>query len=235
MQLPFFYSDALSTGERQLILNEENSRHIVQVLRMQAGELLRLTDGLGKVCTARIMDPHKKKCSVEITATSITDPKWKRVSIAISPLKNNSRFEWFLEKATEIGVTEIIPILCTRTEKQHFRYDRMRGILISAMLQSQQAWLPALHEPRKFTDYINSQKDKEGRKLIAHCISGNKSLLKAQSDLGDVSILIGPEGDFTPDEIEIALQNDFTAVSLGNTRLRTETAGLAAAILLSIG
>ena len=144
--------------------------------------------------------------------------------------------EWFLEKATEIGVSEIIPLICERTEKQNFRFDRMKGICISAMLQSQQCWLPVLHEPGKYIEfikYINERPDV--KKFIAYCDDqAVKQNLSTFQPLNHSTILIGPEGDFTKPEIELALQNDFTPVSLGETRLRSETAGIVAATLLCL-
>ena len=233
MALPFFYTEEITTGSGQLVLNEENSKHIVQVLRMQMGNQLKLTDGKGNIFTAVIIDDHKKKCTVTIQSKQFQQQTANKVTIAISLIKNASRFEWFLEKATEIGVSEIIPLLCERTEKQHFRFDRMKGILISAMLQSQQCWLPVLHEPVKFINVISDQNER--KKLIAHCedevskVSITNQLLK---DTTHKLILIGPEGDFTNDEIKMAVQHNFLPVALGNTRLRTETAGVVAATLL---
>jgi len=150
-------------------------------------------------------------------------------------LKNTSRFEWFLEKATEIGVSEIIPLICERTEKQKFRHDRVKGICVSAILQSQQTWLPVLHEPIKYVEDINSTKEKrELQKFIAHCDDQTgKRNLSTLKPLSHSTILIGPEGDFTKDEIQFALENEFIPVSLGETRLRTETAGVVASVLLS--
>ncbi len=234
MALPFFYIDEKQNSSGHVVLNEETSRHVVQVLRMQNAEQLNLTDGQGNLFTAEIIDDHKKKCAVRILSTEHTKPSEKKVAIAISLIKNTSRFEWFLEKATEIGVHEIIPLICERTEKQHFRFDRMKGILVSAMLQSQQCWLPALHEPLKFENVVMRQFE-DVKKYIAHCLpEGNKESLHHQSSKSSNQlILIGPEGDFTKGEIESALQNNFIPVSLGETRLRTETAGLVATILLN--
>jgi len=233
MALPFFYSDAIQKEQSTVVLNEETSRHIVQVLRMNNGEQINLTDGLGSLFTAEITDNNKRKCTVKIVSTSFQSYPFTNITIAISLLKNAHRFEWFLEKATEIGVSEIIPLICERTEKQHFRQDRMKGILISAMLQSQQNWLPALHEPVKFSAYIKQQIT--GRKFIAHCEDENKQKLNSSplEEKEPALILIGPEGDFTKSEIEDALQHKFVAVSLGRTRLRTETAGVVAATLLT--
>lgn len=231
--LPFFYTTAITPGATQVSLDEDTSKHIVQVLRMQNGERLQLTDGKGNLYTTSITDAHKKHCTVSIEHSEIQQRVTGNVSIAISPVKNNSRFEWFLEKATEIGVSAIIPLLCHRTEKQHFRLDRMKTILISAMLQSQQAWLPILHEPVKYRSFIAGAT--QAKKYIAHCIDNDTKVLLTGQPISQPAghlICIGPEGDFTPEEIDMALANDFIPVSLGETRLRTETAGMVAAALL---
>jgi 16S rRNA (uracil1498-N3)-methyltransferase len=243
MALPFFYIGDLDASSTIITLNEETSKHVVQVLRMKEGEELNLTDGKGNLLTAEITNAHKRNCAVRVKATSNKPQNEKKVSIAISLVKNASRFEWFLEKATEIGVTEIIPLLCERTERQHFRYDRMNGILVSAMLQSQQTWLPLLHEPTKLDDYIRQMGVLDGvNKFIAHCIETDRQSLSniLTGVEGQINsspnriILIGPEGDFNLNEIELALQHQFIPVTLGETRLRTETAGVAAAVLLCI-
>lgn len=232
MQLPFFYKELIEPEDGMVVLDEDNSRHAVSVLRMQAGEALHLTDGRGQLLTATIADPHKKKCRLSITGTAHVPALHQKTGIGISLVKNPVRFEWFLEKAAEIGISEIFPLLCTRTEKQHFRQDRMKNVLVSALLQSRQSWLPVLHEPVKFDAVIQQQRFQQ--KFIAHCLEDDKALLigglvnTASSQL----VLIGPEGDFTPAEISLALQQDFVAVSLGQTRLRTETAGMVAAVLL---
>ena len=233
VSLPFFYIENIEQGSTDLLLDEDNSRHAVSVLRMQAGEPLHLTDGKGHLLNGSITDPHKKKCRVRITGSSYATAPARSIGIGISLVKNPVRFEWFLEKATEIGVTDIFPLLCQRTEKQHFRQARMKNVLVSALLQSQQTWLPLLHEPVKFDNMIAGQ-DKFGQKLIAHCLEQDKKKLeKTIVDTGSSQlILIGPEGDFTTAEIERALQNGYTPVALGNTRLRTETAGIVAAVIL---
>lgn len=230
MDLPLFFIDHPASD--MVTLNEETSRHIVQVLRMEPLEKLQLTDGAGNLLTAEILDDHKKKCTVKIIERKAIPEKEQKVSVAISLLKNSNRFEWFLEKAMEIGVTEIIPILCDRTEKQHFRFDRMKQILISAMMQSKQTWLPVLHQPIVAGKVITSSA--YASKLIAHCEDEPKAFITDYRKASPVQILIGPEGDFSKDEISLALQNDFRAVALGNTRLRTETAGVVAATLLCI-
>jgi len=232
MALPFFYISEYFPPQKEIVLDEDTSRHVVQVLRMKEGEKLNLTDGKGSLITAEVMDAHKKHCSVRVIDSQFTTQDSRKVIIAISLLKNTSRFEWFLEKATEIGVSEIVPLICERTEKQKFRYDRMKGICISAMLQSQQTWLPELHEPKQFNHLAIEQFDDQ-QKFIAHCEeSDQKNSLSTFQSFNHSTILIGPEGDFTKQEIELALQNNFIPVSLGETRLRTETAGIVAATLL---
>jgi 16S rRNA (uracil1498-N3)-methyltransferase len=252
MALPFFYIDAFDATASLITLNEETSKHIVQVLRMQESELLNLTDGKGNLITAAISNAHKKNCVVKVQDKRHKVLGTRKTSIAISLVKNASRFEWFLEKATEIGVTEIIPLICERTERQHFRYERMKGILVSAMLQSQQVLLPLLREPVKFDDVLRLTPSSDGvstsskshqtsasdgaLKLIAHCEDAAKQQLSNLqiNQFSNSTILIGPEGDFSPAEIELALQHNFQPVSLGETRLRTETAGMVAAVMMCV-
>lgn len=235
MALPFFYKTGIDLAATTVVLGEDTSKHIVQVLRMQNGEQLQLTDGKGNIFTCEITDNNRKKCTVAIKQTTNHKPPATNITIAISLLKNTNRFEWFLEKATEIGVTEIIPLICTRTEKQNFKIERLQTILISAMLQSQQCWLPKMGEPVKFKDFITT--GNAAQKFIAHCEDENTKqpiTNKLINELTSKLILIGPEGDFTTAEIELALQNNFIPVSLGETRLRTETAGIVAATLLRL-
>ncbi|MGZ3949932.1 MAG: RsmE family RNA methyltransferase [Flavisolibacter sp.] len=231
MTLPFFFVEDLNTNP--LVLNEETSKHMISVLRMQKGEQVLLTDGKGNKATAAIIDDNRKRCTVQIVSLERIKEKERRVAVGISLTRNASRFEWFLEKATEIGVSEIIPLYCERTAKEKFRHDRMQNILISAMLQSQQCWLPVLRELTTFKKAIELSYDK---RYIAHCEESNRQSLSIQQTIrsGSQLILIGPEGDFTHEEIELALQNNFTPVSLGHTRLRTETAGIVACTLLSL-
>jgi len=232
MSLPLFFKDDIHLNQSSFTLSEETSKHVIQILRMKSGEQLRLTDGKGKIITAEIIYEHKKATEVKVISTSNIEHPTTNISIAISLIKNNNRFEWFLEKATEIGVSAIIPILCERTEKQSFRSDRMKNILVSAMLQSQQAWLPVLQEP---TIYIALLKNASSEnKYIAHCEEQQKRNLKEERVSGSTIILIGPEGDFTSKEIELAKENNFIPVALGTARLRTETAGIVAATLLCI-
>lgn len=216
-----------------ITLDEDTSKHIISVLRMQKGEEVLLTDGRGKKAKALIIDDNRKKCVVEISAIEIEKEKSRKTGIGISLIKNSTRFEWFLEKASEIGVGEIIPLICARTEKEKFRYDRMQNILVSAMLQSQQSQLPFLHQATEFEKVLRLPFD---TKFIAHCEESDKQSFSSQKFSQPTSylILIGPEGDFTQDEIELALRNNFAPVSMGSTRLRTETAGIVAATLMCI-
>ena len=233
MALPFFYTEEIKITDQEFILNEETSKHVAQVLRMQIGEQLLLTDGKGNLFTAEIINDNRKKCIVKIVALLVTPPSEIKNTIAISLVKNTNRFEWFVEKATELGISTIIPLLCNRTEKQHFKQERMKSILISAMLQSQQTWLPDLKEPSKIGEIIKLSG--AAQKFIAHCEEGEfKQALTHQliNDFTERIILVGPEGDFTSDEITAALKHNFIPVALGNTRLRTETAGVVAATLL---
>jgi 16S rRNA (uracil1498-N3)-methyltransferase len=235
MAFPFFYAGNYDASSGEIVLDEDTSRHIVQVLRMEKGEKINLTDGKGNLFTCTINTDHKRHCSVSIES-KIKNPKSKRnVAIGISLLKNANRFEWFLEKAAEMGVNEIIPLICERTEKEKFRHDRMQTILASAMIQSQQCWLPVLHEPIAYELLFRQEEVAlASQKLIAHCAEGEKvnlADLVNEMQLPRI-ILIGPEGDFTKEEIDLALRHHFIPVALGETRLRAETAGVVAAAIL---
>ena len=236
MPLPVFYIAALDSGLDEIDLSEDSSKHIVQVLRMQTGERLELTDGKGCLLTAEIIADNKKKCRVSVMESTIQQAPEKNICIGISLIKNSGRFEWFLEKATELGVTRILPLVCERTEKQQFRYERMKSILLSAMLQSRQCWLPELHEPVLFCDFWSGTPAIYQQKFIAHCMEGEKGELTdlLNGDLSSKMMLIGPEGDFTIEEVDQAVRNHFLPVSMGKNRLRTETAGVVAASLLCL-
>jgi 16S rRNA (uracil1498-N3)-methyltransferase len=225
----FFVPDI--TGS-QIVIDEDTSKHITQVLRMKVGDELLVTDGRGTKAKAIIEDDHRKRCAVRVQEKTTEPPTKPNIAIAISLVKNAARFEWFLEKATEVGVSEIIPLICSRTEKERFRSERLQGIITSALLQSQQSWMPVLHEPVAFHQLVASRTDEH--KFIAHCLPNEKTELTSVAGSQSSIILIGPEGDFTPEEIEVALAKGFQPVALGNTRLRTETAGMVAATILRI-
>jgi 16S rRNA (uracil1498-N3)-methyltransferase len=199
---------------------------------MKEGNELHVTDGKGNLFTAKIIEAHKKHCTIEMIRHTFSHAPQPEITMAISPLKNHNRFEWFLEKATEIGVNTIVPLICNRTDKQNLRNERLQNILISAMLQSRQVWFPELQHPLLFKDFIASSFNTIQQKYIAHCAEDSKQSLQANEK--STLILIGPEGDFTSEEITMALKNNYIPVTLGNTRLRTETAGIAAAVKLRI-
>ena len=228
----FFYEPLLQQNENILSLSENTSKHCTQVLRMKVGDVLELTNGKGLLCKASIQNIDKKNCVVKIVEEEIHPPHLHKISIAISILKNADRFEWFVEKATEMGITEIIPLICNRTLKQNFRIDRMQNIVVSAMLQSKQVWLLQLQEVRLFEKHISSSSPNK-IKLIAYCGIAEKKDFNAINFSSSAEILIGPEGDFSANEIMLAKENNYIPISLGNTRLRTETAGVVAAAVLT--
>jgi 16S rRNA (uracil1498-N3)-methyltransferase len=231
MQLPFFYAPDLGLLDSIQSLAEDTARHIAQVLRMKEGDLIHLTDGKGRVATARIVSIGKKTCTVQLQVIENFPAPEHHCTIAVSLLKNAGRFEWLLEKAAELGINSIVPLICHRTERQQFRNDRWQNILVSAMLQSRQAWLTELATPINCIAYIGQCNQNE--KYIAHCDAGEKTNFASVEKSGqkDSIVLIGPEGDFTPEEIQVAIAHGFKPISLGNTRLRTETAAIVAAVI----
>jgi 16S rRNA (uracil1498-N3)-methyltransferase len=223
----------IQNPESEIILSAEESKHATKVLRKKEGDILNFTDGKGIFYTAEITVADARKCRLKIVST---EQKAKQHNyhfhIAIAPTKNMDRFEWFLEKATEIGIDEITPIICSRSERKVIKTERGNKILLSAMKQSLKYHLPKLNEAISLNDFL--KQEFEGTKYIAHCEDGDKLNLKTVSKAEKTLILIGPEGDFSPKEIELALQNQFKAVSLGTSRLRTETAGIVAVHTINI-
>ncbi|BFP42721.1 16S rRNA (uracil(1498)-N(3))-methyltransferase [Flavobacteriaceae bacterium GF1] len=225
MQL--FYNSTLDNSFKQFIFPPEESKHIVKVLRKKEGDILNITNGRGYHFRAKILEADPKKCKAQIVSEEKTIPKLHSLHIAIAPTKMNDRFEWFLEKATEIGVDEITPILCDHSERKVIKTERLEKVLQAAMKQSLQTYLPKLNPLTPFQDFLDLV---EGElKFIAHCHEDEKLELKrkVQADK-DVVVLIGPEGDFSKSEIRRALDHGFHPVSLGRNRLRTETAGIVA-------
>jgi len=222
-----FYAPDISGNT--YILDEKESKHSIRVLRMTRGTAVRLIDGRGNLYEGYISDADSRRCMISISEVKTDYEKRNyRLHIAISPLKNPDRFEWFVEKSVEIGVDEITPLICKNTEKQSVKQDRINNIIVSAMKQSIKATTTVLNEPCSFKDIIASSG--EGIKMIAHCSNSTKRL--KISDVyrknENALILIGPEGDFNDDEISAALSNSYIPVHLGSSRLRTETAGVAA-------
>lgn len=231
MNIPFFYAPDLAASGEYHTLDDVSRRHLVQVLRGKPGDTVILTDGKGARCQGIIAVADKKNCTVTLTETRRLPTPSPVLAIAISFTKNLSRMEWFLEKATEIGIREIHPLVCHRTEKTRYNASRMQKLLVAAMLQSRQAYLPILHEPASFQELAGVSAYPQ--RFIAHCEPGEKSFFEAELARDkDTLILIGPEGDFTPGEIALAKENGYSAVSLGPNRLRTETAGVVAATLM---
>lgn len=211
------------------VLNEEESRHCMKVLRLVIGDTVHLIDGKGGLYEAEIISESKRNVTLQVLKTTKEYQKRKHhLHIAVAPTKNIDRLEWFLEKATEIGIDEITPLICDRSERKIVKEDRLNKVITSAVKQSLQAYHPVLNEATSFKDFITKQS--ATYKMIAHCVDGDPRQFISQVSHPDEKylILIGPEGDFTPNEIQLALQNDFKPLTLGNTRLRTETAALAA-------
>jgi 16S rRNA (uracil1498-N3)-methyltransferase len=224
MSVPYFYEPLIATGMTQFTLSETSSKHCVQVLRMDVGEQIDITNGQGGLFHATIQVAHKKNAVVTITASTQTDRPKQKLQLGISLLKNAVRLEWLFEKATEIGVTSITPLVCERTIHERFKTERMQQIIQSAMIQSQQTWLPVLSETMPLLQFIT--KGSAAQKLIAHCEPLHKTSIQSIEPSDDLLLLIGPEGDFAPSEIEAAIAKDFMPIDLGPTRLRTETAGI---------
>ncbi|MBS1773501.1 MAG: 16S rRNA (uracil(1498)-N(3))-methyltransferase [Bacteroidetes bacterium] len=225
--LPFFFHEEPVTPGAETWLDEDTSKHVGQVLRMQVGEPLLLTDGKGVEADAVISSVAKKKCSVVINKLIKHDKPQPQLHLAIAFTKNTSRNEWLLEKATELGVSSIIPLSVSRSERERIRADRWRSILISAMLQSQQYWLPDLADLTTL-DKLQSLVNVD-QKFVAHCIASKQrhNLSSVMKKGKDSMILIGPEGDFTEEEVNWCEANSFVGVSIANQRLRTETAAMA--------
>jgi 16S rRNA (uracil1498-N3)-methyltransferase len=226
MQL--FYTPDIDPSHPHYILNEEESKHCIRVLRMEAGSAVQLIDGRGGFYTGSILDPHPKRTVLQInSAEQAFNKRNHYLHIAIAPTKNIERMEWFAEKATEVGIDEITPLICQRSERKELKVERVNKIITSAMKQSIKAYHPLLNEPMTINQLLT--KPFEGQKFIAHCEKGEKIALGSALKKKDrYLILIGPEGDFTSAEINDALLKGYKAVTLGESRLRTETAALEA-------
>ena len=224
-----FYQGNLSETSQNIIFDKDESRHIFKVLRHKLGDTLHITNGLGILFTAELVEVSQKQCLAIVTKAEKKAPLHYYLHMAVAPTKNNDRFEWFLEKATEIGISEITPILCDHSERKVIKVDRFEKIIESAMKQSLKMYKPKLNELTSFSDFIKLQSNFNGVKCIAHCENSEKALLKnlVQPTSNNI-ILIGPEGDFSYKEIALAQKNEFSPISLGESRLRTETAAIAA-------
>ena len=216
-------------------LNDEESKHCVRVLRLRQGDTLHLTDGRGSLHRCEIVEAHQHHCTVRIVETQAEYGKLPySLTMAVAPTKNIDRYEWFLEKATEVGIDRIVPIECDHSERRTIKHEREERVITSAVKQSIKAYHPVLDEMTAVRKLISTPF--QGRKFIAHCDSSFEkrdylpAIIKKSEN---ILILIGPEGDFSPEEINFALENGFEAISLGNQRLRTETAAVAATVMVA--
>jgi len=227
-----FYVPNIS--DKKHILDELESKHVSRVLRLQVGDIIHLTDGRGSIFEAKISNDHDKRCEVTIIK-EIKDfgKRNTQIHIAIAPTKNINRFEWFLEKATEIGIDKITPLICEHSERTVIKPDRLKKVLVAAMKQSLKAYLPDLEPSMKFEKFIKGSHNEQ--KFIAYVDVSITDHLKDLAETSeDALVLIGPEGDFSKEEVNIAIENGFIPISLGKSRLRTETAGIAACHILNL-
>ncbi|GAA3777995.1 16S rRNA (uracil(1498)-N(3))-methyltransferase [Flavobacterium ginsengiterrae] len=225
MQL--FYNPDIDETTESFSFDKEESRHIIKVLRKKDSDILYVTNGLGFLFETEITLASDNKCIVNVrSVTKSPEPKFK-LHLAVAPTKMNDRFEWFLEKATEIGIQEITPVICDRSERKVINLERFEKIILSAMKQSNEMFLPKLNDAVSFKEFIKQKN--QGLQFIAHCEeTDKKSLKEALKPNENVTLLIGPEGDFSEKEIALAIENNYQPVTLGNTRLRTETAAVVA-------
>ncbi len=226
MQL--FYNSNITSDKKQFTFDKIESKHIVKVLRKKEGDVLHITNGNGFLFTAKVDVANEKKCVVTIITVEQHQKPWLyTLHVAIAPTKNNDRFEWFLEKATEIGIDEITPIICDHSERKILKMERMQKIIESASKQSLKYHFPILHAPLSFKDFLG--KHNSDQLFIAHCTNQEKKSLKSQLNQAvNITVLIGPEGDFSLKEIKSSLDKGYIPIHLGESRLRTETAGIVA-------
>ena len=225
MQL--FYNPNISENDTTFNFDKDESRHIVKVLRKTLGDQIHITNGNGWLFKAELTLADIKHCLVKIISKTLQPKRKYGLHLAVAPTKMNDRYEWFIEKATEIGIDEITPIICDNSERKVIKLERFEKIIQSAMKQSLQCYLPKLNAPVAFKAFIN--KEFTSQKFIAHCEDTYKKALKSQiNSTKDITILIGPEGDFSVKEIEMALEANYIPVNLGKNRLRTETAAIVA-------
>ncbi len=227
MQL--FYNPNILETAKEVTFDKEESRHIITVLRMKEGDSFKITNGKGVFFDARIISANPKGCLTEIRSHETQKPLPYQLHLAVAPTKLNDRYEWFLEKATEIGVSEITPIICDHSERKVIKLERYEKIIQSAMKQSLKGYLPILNEAVSFNDFIKSEMKSGNLKFIAHCEDTDRKILKSLLlPKKKITILIGPEGDFSSEEINLAKKNGYVPVTLGESRLRTETAAIVA-------
>ncbi len=225
MQL--FYQPDLTADATECFFGQEESRHIIKVLRKKKGDELLVTNGKGRVFTGTISEASQNSCEIAIISHEKTVRPMHRLHLAVAPTKNSDRYEWFLEKATEIGIDEITPIICDHSERNIIKKERLQKVILSAMKQSLRSYLPKLNEAVTFSDFL--EQDLPKRRFIAHCQEGEKADFKRRLEPDKkILVLVGPEGDFSESEIDLAKSKGFIPISLGEYRLRTETAAILA-------
>ena len=222
-----FYSNNINKSTKKIIILDQENSHLIKVLRKKTGDNVNITDGKGFLYSCSIIESYKNKSILEIENAVEFKNELPKLKVAISLTKNKERFEWFLEKATEIGINEITPIICRYSERNKINLERSIKILISSMKQSLRYRLPIINKPVNFKDYITSKSKNNVNSFIATCLNSDISLLKEKLIKGnDSEIMVGPEGGFSQDELDLAKKAKFVTVSLGKGRLRTETAGV---------
>ena len=221
-----FFAPDLSASE--FYLPDEETHHFIHVLRFSQGKHIEVTDGKGARALCEAIQVSKKQVLLNLLEKEIFPVPARKLHVAIAPTKNIDRFEWFVEKATELGIAEITPIICRHSERKTLKLERIQKLVVSAARQSQHYYFPIVNEECSFDKLLESQKGNEVANFIAHCVESQKQEARDLSSITRALVLIGPEGDFSPEEIEKALSMGFKALSLGNSRLRTETAGLKA-------
>jgi len=229
----YFIDPVFSPVPCPITLGNDESYHLVKVLRKRVGEKINLSDGAGNLFEGKILTLDPKACSVMLTTVEREFEKRRfKLHLAVAPTKNIARFEWFLEKATEIGIDEISPLICEHSERVQIRTERLQKIILSAAKQSIKAYLPKLNDPVRFADFVKSNHPTS--KFVAYIEEQQPVHLKSAYQQGDCTIMIGPEGDFSKKEMEVAIRDHFKPISLGPSRLRTETAAIVACHIINL-
>ena len=226
-----FYSEDIKENSKEIFLRDQEHTHLVKSLRFDINEIVFITDGKGNKYEAKLVEKERNISKLEIINKFTKSEKKLELSIAISPIKKSNRFEWFLEKVTEIGISSIYPIVCDHSEKTSLNINRAKKILISSMKQSLQTYLPEIYEPTDFNSFVTNYFKNSLNLIATNKTDFNPKPFSEFAGAENTLIMIGPEGGFSNDELLIAKNAKFTAVSLGNNRLRTETAGVACAML----
>lgn len=231
-----FYTPTIEIHHTSFLLNEEESKHAIRVLRLQPGDIIHLIDGRGGLFKTEILEAHPKRTSLTILEVVKEFGKTSyELHLAVGPTKNIDRIEWFLEKATEIGIHEFTPVICARSERKEVKVERLEKVAIAAAKQSLKAYVPKINPAISFAKFIENQSHETSIKGIAHCVDSEKKYINTTFNAHQrYLILIGPEGDFSEQEITLALAAGFVPLSLGEARLRTETAALAAVLEVSL-